>query len=568
MSIKRAYSKDTYTVARIVNINDGATVRTDVEYKRGVGSVKPDNLTSMLTAGGETSLLVNNNLYTKQAFPLVADAIQGYDSDYFMWTDIDSTARWYQASGWRDWSRNGQDSYQQVLGTYDASFLNSALEREQDLTFCEIDDMSNVIGSTTRVLDLKMASIVLPELEAPSLIVPQNIERYVYNLNGTTDFLQYNSLDTTRPDTQLDFKKGNSLGFTYKATTVTGGTGETVMKSASNQYITYPAIDLIMRVPQLLYTDTYIELKFNTNTSGTIIAGTSQNGNFIVETTPEGKVKVTAPALYGSGTATSSASYLPDTLNNLIVFWDFIDRELVFTVNGNYTKVGDFDGALLTNSDITIQSLGSLDPTHGTFTPTGDFDGIIKDVVLGEGGSLGSILRNMPINELTGIVVVETEFDQDGLRVNMTDVDIDPVITGISYLISGIGVTGGDLYLDTDNKLNTNNATWIESIEYDGVAIDILTFVAPEDNDYHTIDIVCNEVCNIARLGVDELETLYYKGSMYDFKILKGKQETVWELKTYASLKQDPFTLTALSFGFDTTNYTNDNWSLITTGLK
>ena len=63
MSIKRAFSKDTYTVARIINVDDGVTVRQDIEYKRGKGSVVPENLTSMLTTAGGVGLLVNNNCF-------------------------------------------------------------------------------------------------------------------------------------------------------------------------------------------------------------------------------------------------------------------------------------------------------------------------------------------------------------------------------------------------------------------------------------------------------------------------------------------------------------------------
>ena len=564
MAIKRAYSKDTYTVARIINIDDGITVRTDLEYKRGEGSVVPDNLTSMLTSGGETSLLVNNNLYTKQAYPLVADAVQGYDSDYFMWTDIDNTARWYQAAGWRDWSRNGKDSYQQVLGTYDASFLNPALQREQDLTFCEIDNMEAAIGSTARVIDLKMATIELPHASNPNIAVPENVERYVYNLNGTTDFLQYNSLDTTSSETQINLKEGNKVSLNYKATNVSGGIGETLMNASEDKYISYPAFDLIMRVANPFNTGVEIQLSFKTSEfkACTLLAGTSANGDFKVELTDIGKLKVTAPALHGAGFRVGTTTLVLNQFNNVLIRWDFSEQELIMAMNGYGGIVGGINQLISTESDITIQTLGT------TSSLVADFDGVIKDFIAIDLGSGGDILRRMDINESTGIVVQERENNIDGLRVNMDDSDIIIIVADTSYLISGVGSSGASLFIGEGDKFDTDNNTWIGKISFDDEEIDILTFITPQDNLFHKIDIECGDTCNIVRLGVDEAESLFYNGALYDFSVTKGKQTTVWEFKTYASLKQDPFTLTSLSFGFSTSEHTIDNWSLITTGQK
>lgn len=572
MSIKRAYSKDLYTVARIINLDDGATARTDVEYKRGVGTVKPDNLTSMLTSSGSTSLLVNTNLYTKQAFPLVADAVQGYDSDYFMWTDIDNTARWYQASGWRDWSRNGQNSYQQVLGTYDAEFLNPALIREQDLTFCEIDNMSEAIGSTTRVVDLKMGDIQFKNYPIPIPSSDVADQRYVYNLNGTTDFLGYNSLDTTKPDTNIPLKRGNNVKLKYLANTEVTGTGETVMKQVDNQYIRIPDFTTDINNPD--YNGVVINMRFKVSTADSgkeryLISGTSPIGEIWVQTTEDNRIKVVAPQV---PTNTSVNTFNLDVFNNISIVWNVKDESLKIFLNGQLTLIG-FHVFGVVFEDITFKTLGGNDTRLGEENFTGFFDGVLKDVVFTKlvptGDPTPPIDREYPIDEITiGSVNDISGNEKDGIRVNMTNNDINIITSTRQFLFSGIGADQASLAISNEGKLETTNSTWIDTIKYDGVAIDILTFEVPKDNLVHEIEVECAEVCNIAKLAADEGLVEHYKGYIYDFSVTKGKQETVWEIKTYAGMKQDPLTLTALSFGFNQTNYTNDNWSLITIGQK
>ena len=711
MSIKRAFSKDTYTVARIINVDDGVTVRQDIEYKRGKGSVVPENLTSMLTTAGGVGLLVNNNLYTRQSYPLVADDVQGYGSDYFMWTDIDNTARWFQASGWRDWSRNGQNSYQQVLGTYDAESIDPSLVRGQDLTFNEIDNMDSAIGSMTRVVDLKMATVILPETVQPDTNTTVSISRYVYNLNGTTDFLKYNSQDTTNPSTQLDLKKGNEVSLVYKATTQLNGSGETVLSPIKNQYISIPpvvmtkafrdggyelnggskfesgwSISLQFKVDVLpIATETllsgnnsYGKWELEVHPSGAtsfqmfnkwgdrLFAQTMAGGNYLVGDwntidveffLPNGNVFIdlngklfgfysavyddvitfdslgskpsgtfvevnprwddnlvdlniggfgTSWVYNGGGSYTFNSSGITQLMRvRQVPLW--LGRDQVYTVtfdvtgitgaveigyigfgdpqiltfsaNGSYSfsftaeesdgvdnfffrqSIGTGDGCTLSNIIISDQ---------GDEITQGDFSGSIRDFRMVRGGDLPVEvpLRTMSIDEASGSVVFEDVAGLHGARINVADSDITPIVTTSSYLLSGTGVNGADLIISDNSSLLTTNPTWIDTIKFDGELIDMQTFQVPSDNKYHTIDITCNDTCNIVRLGTNETQDLAYGGSMYDFKVKKGNKETLWELKTYSSIKQDPFTLTDLSFGFNTSAYTNDNWSLITTGQK
>lgn len=613
MSIKRAFSKDTYTVARKINVEDPLYTQVDTEYKRGEGTIQPQNLTSNLTASGEVGLLVLTELFTKQAYPVVADAVQGYDSDLFLWEDIDGTARWYTASGWRDWAGNGKNSYQQVLGTYDESNLEQGLAlREQDLSFYEIDEMVEATGSTKRVLALKMEDVKLPHNPLIPPPTPAIKERYVYTFDGLGDFLSYNSLDSTNAINVIAVGEGDRVSMTYEAGKVEGGVGFTDLKKADNQYLsTHP-------VTNRIGSNSPMELSINvipTNAGevNTILEFVSDITGFPIlqlNTTIDDKVEIVLYEdngfLFEDEVVIGTVAFRGIAPNKLLIgqlntirlqlvqqipsFPTNLVNDVSITLNNVYSYVGTMplsvmSGNSFNGTDYLCNNLGAtLVGQDNTNNPRGDMNGVLQSFewfrpaysLTGVSFPQDNYL-SYRIKETTGIVLNESFFpnnERAGTRVNTTDVDIS-ISEGItSYLFSGASQNdfiAFDLFITEDRVLHSSIDSFIKKVTYDGVEIELNTFVTPLDFQFHTIEIELGSTRigetlfepNIRFLGTNSDKDLFYQGAVKDFVVTKGRKEFKWELKTKGSFKQDPVNTNALSFGFDIGSYSEDKWKLI-----
>lgn len=591
MAIQRRYSKDTYTVARLVDTTTG----TDVEYKRGEGSIQPSNLTSMLTTSGATSFLINTDLYTKQPYPVVRDSTQGTESDYYMWADIDYTSRWYMASGWRDWANHGKDSYQQVLGTYDAQALNPLLVRDKDLDFYEIDDLAYSTSSVKRVIDMKMTSVVLPYEPVPPNLGSTTKERYYYRLNGVTDIIKYNSLSDINPDTYLTVKDGDVIRFKYQANTVVQGTGETVLNALEGKYIRYPRFDIHFK-DQLHDFDSggglRISLQFKADTTRgekmTVLSGTNIRGNITsVSVLPDNHLEINMPHVYGGDgfvdapqkVVISTDTILVGEFNNLEILWhDGNGTGMVeFTLNGRRQGIGSLTVGGRNTITSHVYTLGAKNIVSGE-QPIADFDGVIKNYqiyVRAWATGVETLVRDYPIDEDAGVIVRDYALDPtipswvldlqgentyNGTRMNMTDADIDIVTANNRYLLSGLDASDIDLIISPAGKLVTTKSGWIKSIKVDGEVIDEDTYVLPSNNKMVQIEVTSAIDGRLVNFGGDWQSQQHYTGIIADIEVQRGKLNTVWEIKTVGSQKQDPLNGTALSFGIDSVTYDENNW--------